>query len=49
MKVICEAATQNINSSVELQVAAYECLNSIMQVYYDKMDDYMSSLFNVKE
>jgi importin subunit beta-1 len=48
MKVVCDGATQHINSTVDLQVSAYECLNRIMQLYYDKMDDYMSSLlFNV--
>lgn len=49
MKVVCDGATQNINSSIDLQVSSYECLNRIMQLYYDKMDDYMSSsLFNVR-
>ncbi|KAJ7585024.1 armadillo-type protein [Mycena floridula] len=38
MQVVCEA-TQN--SSVPVQVAAFECLNRIMGLYYDKMGLYM--------
>lgn len=38
MQVICEA-TQASNSSI--QVAAYECLINIMDVYYSKMSFYM--------
>lgn len=49
MRVVCDAATQHVNSTIDLQVSAYECLNRIMQLYYDKMDNYMSSsLFNVR-
>ncbi|RXW25205.1 hypothetical protein EST38_g723 [Candolleomyces aberdarensis] len=38
MQVVCEA-TQN--SSVNVQVAAFECLVRIMSLYYDKMALYM--------
>ncbi|RXK37577.1 importin subunit beta-1 [Tremella mesenterica] len=38
MQVVCEA-TQN--SSVTVQVGAFECLVRIMSTYYDKMDFYM--------
>ncbi|EAU87645.1 karyopherin Kap95 [Coprinopsis cinerea okayama7 len=38
MQVVCEA-TQN--ASVQVQVAAYECLVRIMSLYYDKMALYM--------
>lgn len=48
MKVVCDGATLHNNPSVDLQVTSYECLNRIMQLYYDTMDNYMSSsLFNV--
>lgn len=48
MKVICDAATPSTDSTMELQVAAYECLNKVVSLYYDKMDDYMTStLYNV--
>lgn len=46
MQVVCEA-TQN--SSVEVQVAAFECLVRIMSLYYDKMNFYMErALFGVR-
>ncbi|KAF7320805.1 Importin N-terminal domain-containing protein [Mycena chlorophos] len=38
MQVVCED-TQN--SSVQVQVGAFECLNRIMSLYYDKMSFYM--------
>jgi importin subunit beta-1 len=38
MQVVCEA-TQSVD--VNVQVAAYECLVRIMQLYYDKMRFYM--------
>lgn len=45
MQVVCEA-TQN--SSIEVQVAAFECLVRIMGLYYDKMNFYMErALFGV--
>lgn len=48
MKAICDAATPSTDSTIELQVAAYECLNKVVSLYYDKMDDYMTStLYNV--
>lgn len=46
MKVVCDGATQHINSTIELQISSYECLNRIMQLYYHKMEDYMSSLLS---
>jgi hypothetical protein len=50
MKVVCDGATQHINLTIDLQVCACECLNRIMQLNYDKMDGYISSLlFNVRE
>jgi importin subunit beta-1 len=46
MQVICEA-TQN--SSVAVQVGAFECLVRIMSLYYDKMAFYMEqALFGVR-
>ena len=45
MQVVCEA-TQSQSS--EVQVAAFECLVRIMQLYYDKMRYYMEkALFGV--
>lgn len=45
MQVVCEA-TQN--ASVNVQVAAFECLVRIMSLYYDKMGFYMErALFGV--
>lgn len=45
MQVVCEA-TQS--ESPEVQVAAFECLVRIMQLYYDKMQLYMEkALFGV--
>lgn len=45
MQVVCEA-TQN--SSITVQVAAFECLVRIMSLYYDKMGFYMErALFGV--
>lgn len=45
MQVVCEA-TQS--SSSEVQVAAFECLVKIMQLFYDKMQYYMEkALFGV--
>lgn len=45
MQVVCEA-TQN--SSISVQVAAFECLVRIMSLYYDKMGFYMErALFGV--
>jgi importin subunit beta-1 len=45
MQVVCEA-TQN--SSVDVQVGAFECLVRIMGLYYDKMVYYMEqALFGV--
>jgi importin subunit beta-1 len=45
MQVICEA-TQN--ASVDVQVAAFECLVRIMGLYYDHMAYYMEqALFGV--
>ena len=38
MQTVCEA-TQS--PSVSVQVAAFECLVRIMQLYYDKMQFYM--------
>lgn len=47
MQVVCEA-TQN--SSIEVQVAAFECLVRIMGLYYDKMNFYMErALFGVSD
>ncbi|CEP08957.1 hypothetical protein [Parasitella parasitica] len=47
IKVVCDAATPNSCSTIELQVAAYECLNKIANLYYDKLEDYMTSaLYN---
>lgn len=46
MQVVCEA-TQN--SSVAVQVGAFECLVKIMALYYDKMAFYMEqALFGVR-
>ena len=46
MQVVCEA-TQN--PSVNVQVAAFECLVRIMGLYYDKMGFYMErALFGVR-
>ncbi|CAO3612369.1 unnamed protein product [Mucor hiemalis] len=48
LKVVCDGATQHVNSNIDLQISSYECLNRIMQLYYYKMEDYMSSyLFNL--
>lgn len=45
MQVVCEA-TQN--PSIPVQVAAFECLVRIMNLYYDKMAFYMErALFGV--
>lgn len=45
MQIVCEA-TQS--SDVNVQVAAFECLVRIMQIYYDKMRFYMEkALFGV--
>ena len=45
MQVVCEA-TQN--TSVAVQVGAFECLVRIMGLYYDKMTLYMEqALFGV--
>ena len=45
MQVVCEA-TQS--PSVNVQVAAFECLVQIMNLYYDKMALYMEqALFGV--
>lgn len=45
MQVVCEA-TQN--TSVPVQVGAFECLVKIMTLYYDKMAFYMErALFGV--
>ena len=47
MQVVCEA-TQN--GSVDVQVAAFECLVRIMGLYYDKMNFYMErALFGVSQ
>lgn len=47
MQVVCEA-TQS--SDVNVQVAAFECLVRIMQIYYDKMRFYMEkALFGVRQ
>lgn len=46
MQVVCEA-TQS--ADVNVQVAAFECLVRIMQIYYDKMRFYMEkALFGVR-
>ncbi|OAD08852.1 hypothetical protein MUCCIDRAFT_76269 [Mucor lusitanicus CBS 277.49] len=48
IKVICDAATPNTSSTIELQVAAYECLNKVASLYYEKLEDYMTStLYNL--
>ncbi|KAL9537722.1 hypothetical protein MBANPS3_011526 [Mucor bainieri] len=48
IKVICDAATPNTGSTTELQVAAYECLNKVASLYYEKLEDYMTStLYNL--
>lgn len=45
MQVVCEA-TQS--SASDVQVAAFECLVKIMQLFYDKMQFYMEkALFGV--
>jgi hypothetical protein len=45
MQVVCEA-TQD--STMEVQVSAFECLVRIMGLYYDKMGFYMErALFGV--
>jgi importin subunit beta-1 len=45
MQVVCEA-TQS--ASIDVQVAAFECLVRIMGLYYDKMNFYMErALFGV--
>lgn len=50
IKVICDAATPSTCSTVELQVAAYECLNKVASLYYEKLEDYMTStLYNVSK
>ncbi|GAN10385.1 karyopherin Kap95 [Mucor ambiguus] len=50
IKVICDAATPNTSSTTELQVAAYECLNRVASLYYEKLEDYMTSiLYNVSK
>ena len=46
MQIVCKA-TQS--SSVQIQVAAFECLVRIMSLYYDKMGFYMErALFGVR-
>jgi importin subunit beta-1 len=46
MQVVCEA-TQS--SSSEVQIAAFESLVRIMQLFYDKMQFYMErALFGVR-
>lgn len=45
---MCDGATQQVHSSVDLQLTSYECLDRIMHLYYYKMEEYMSSyVFNV--
>lgn len=47
MQAVCEA-TQS--ESTDVQVAAFQCLVRIMQIYYDKMRLYMEkALFGVKD
>ena len=47
MQVVCEA-TQN--STVQVQVGAFECLVKIMTLYYEKMAFYMErALFGVRQ
>ena len=41
MKAICDAATPSTDSTMELQVAAYECLNKVVSLYYDKIEKSM--------
>ena len=46
MQVICEA-TQSPEESV--QVSAYQCLNRIITLYYEKMPTYMQqALYQVR-
>jgi importin subunit beta-1 len=46
MQVVCES-TQS--TTTEVQVAGFECLVRIMQLYYDKMRFYMEkALFGVR-
>jgi importin subunit beta-1 len=38
MQIVCEATT---SSDEDVQVASFECLVKIVQIYYDKMPFYM--------
>ncbi|XP_058075079.1 importin subunit beta-1-like [Magnolia sinica] len=44
MKVVCETA---VSKEAEIRQAAFECLVSISTIYYDKLEPYMQTLFNL--
>ncbi|XP_072985514.1 importin subunit beta-1-like [Typha latifolia] len=44
MKVVCETA---ISKEMEIRQAAYECLVSIASTYYELLEPYMQTLFNL--
>ncbi|KAL5550764.1 hypothetical protein UlMin_000940 [Ulmus minor] len=44
MKVVCETA---LSKEVEIRQAAFECLVSIASTYYEVLEPYMQSLFNL--
>ncbi|XXG39802.1 hypothetical protein AAC387_Pa01g0668 [Persea americana] len=44
MTVICEAA---VSKETEIRQAAFECLVSISSMYYDVLEPYMQTLFNL--
>ncbi|ONK62596.1 uncharacterized protein A4U43_C07F5750 [Asparagus officinalis] len=44
MKVVCEAA---VAKEVEIRQAAFECLVSISSMYYEVLEPYMDTLFNL--
>ncbi|KAL5974971.1 Importin subunit beta-1 [Asimina triloba] len=44
LKVVCETA---VSQETVIRQAAFECLVSIATVYYDKLEPYMQTLFNL--
>ncbi|KAJ4779228.1 Importin subunit beta-1 [Rhynchospora pubera] len=45
MKVVCETAVSK--ESAEIRQAAFECLVAIASIYYDYLEPYMQTLFNL--
>ena len=45
MQTVCE--TTQCDAKKEVKVAAYECLVQIAELYYDKLPQYMSALYQL--